>query len=1311
MNNKAGDILQCEKQLRDALHSDDKEKLRRKLALLKREYVKTAQRLQRAERLEAVRKHVRSRISEQNQLDHHSGSEDATASRVNSPSLILSTTNAEDQGSAQAQEHDPPDSDPSRRSQVIRFILPSESSPQPPDSCHDSGRGHRPSSALRLRSRRSRLRWERRSAEADHSAGVNLKAPEPSESIQGAITAEEEETVNWRGADTVNESEEKLSGQDSDSPSLLLTHWSAHKKAENGEEEKTENWKRQEKREDKTDVVRESPCEYLSSTEGGRLSVENREEGGVRKDEEEKKTCKGEENKKAEQTETVEDEKKFEKSQTSGDEKSLLDSCTLVEGLLFPVEYYVRTTRRMTSSQSQPDIQAVLFSQLSVGRQRRSRGRRSGTCSSSQRRTPSSPATSSTPPLPLNPSVVQPDSASAGDSLMASYAGLSPTVKPACPQRGRNKRRGRGRGRPQTPKYSIKCQDPQVVVTPDNVTSLYSLSQSLSRADGPNPIFISQKGVKEIDINPPVSASITASSQSSSGVAAVQSGSVSAQVEQVYPIFMKHSFKRKTPQQTIRGPSDWTSLLLPPASSPVQTPLLSLPPTSLCSLVGSLKSVDIHQDFHLPDEHFASLKLHKLRQVAVESGVEHFSTPSRNTRSSLRRSDFSDSWTTVPLLPTSSPTAAEMPLSDEKHKAADLPSFLPHCSENLTETLSSSSFTKEQTEGVENFEKVMVVVMQEIPEEPETIAAQVNIQCSLSAGNIHRSPTTDQMVPHPKISDPQTRSEQVSSEEQADDRGEGGAVQDQRSVAPEEKSRAEIQNFDWCGKEIPEEPPNTSTCSQDDEDEGEAAVNVQNALDPLDSKEPHLNLCEEKLPENKPMCATQLPDLLLTSHIPSAPCPFLSPRLPSTLLSSPALPSLGLTPHPAAGSLPLTLSPSAPSLSLPPPHSPSAQALPPPALSPCPSFPIESAVCPPLPCAQRHSSGSPTPTETPTMRRTLTLKAAAGGLLVDVCCFLRASGDLCVAAAGKWAVCLWSQSSASDWSLKHTWTFSEPVINVFPVLDAAGLICVTLGQLEIREVRVLSCSSLMQMLICEGVIQVVVGVSRSRVVTSSCSTMGSTLQVFALSDSSRSQRGQPLESPGVCVSALAPVDGLPDALIATDEDGRLFIWNTKTGQLLCKVQLEQSLSHSACLRGFSVSGALLVLLQHQHLSLPQEEDKTNLREDTPSEEPEMALFSLVATNPQTGRSVLVTQLTPPNAWHSRLFEADVNHSRVAALSPSGGVCVWGLGRGGGPQTLKAPEGEDWQLARWGEEDTLVIGHQNGDVSLYCCSADPTSSCL
>ncbi|NXM31011.1 PALB2 protein, partial [Oxyruncus cristatus] len=41
-----------------------------------------------------------------------------------------------------------------------------------------------------------------------------------------------------------------------------------------------------------------------------------------------------------------------------------LSSCTMVEGLLFPVEYYVRTTRRMSSCQRKVDLDAVILSQL-----------------------------------------------------------------------------------------------------------------------------------------------------------------------------------------------------------------------------------------------------------------------------------------------------------------------------------------------------------------------------------------------------------------------------------------------------------------------------------------------------------------------------------------------------------------------------------------------------------------------------------------------------------------------------------------------------------------------------------------------------------------------------------------------------------------------------------------------------------------------------------------------------------------------------------------------------------------------------------
>lgn len=330
-----------------------------------------------------------------------------------------------------------------------------------------------------------------------------------------------------------------------------------------------------------------------------------------------------------------------------------------------------------------------------------------------------------------------------------------------------------------------------------------------------------------------------------------------------------------------------------------------------------------------------------------------------------------------------------------------------------------------------------------------------------------------------------------------------------------------------------------------------------------------------------------------------------------------------------------------------------------------------------------------------------TLEAPAGGSLVDVCCFSSPSVGLCVVAAGKWAVCLWIQNSEFDWSFKHTWTFSEPVINLFPVPDSTGLILVSLGQLEVRQLRMLSCCSLRETLICEGIIHAVAGLSNSRVVSCSDTAEGSTLQVFTLSESSSLGRSQPLVSPGVCVSSLAPVEGLSDALIGTEE-GQLFIWNVKTGQLLNRVLLENSLSNTACLKGYSYSGVLLVLLQHQLLSsLDQEEKKPREKNLVLSEDRfKPALFSLVTINPMSGKSLLASQLCPPIGWTGRLCEVDVNQSSIVGLSQNGCVCVWELKESGTSQTMEAPEDEDWQLARWGEGDMLLIGHQNGDISLH-----------
>ncbi|XP_056136407.1 uncharacterized protein palb2 [Lampris incognitus] len=349
------------------------------------------------------------------------------------------------------------------------------------------------------------------------------------------------------------------------------------------------------------------------------------------------------------------------------------------------------------------------------------------------------------------------------------------------------------------------------------------------------------------------------------------------------------------------------------------------------------------------------------------------------------------------------------------------------------------------------------------------------------------------------------------------------------------------------------------------------------------------------------------------------------------------------------------------------------------------------------------------------MRWTHTLKAPAGGGLVDACCFSGPSGGLWVAAAGKWAVCVWDLTSTSEWSLIHTWTFNEPVINVFPIPDAAGLLCVTLGQLEIREVRMLSCSRLLQMLLCEGVVQAVVGVARCRVVSSSHSATVSTLQLFTLSEDSSKPTYEPLVSPGVCVGALAAVDGLSDVLIGSAEGGHLFIWNLRTGQLLKRISFGEGLSNTVCLRGYSDCGVLFVLLQHNLLnSLENEQKKYYKQDETVSMEVKeregkrITLFSLIAANPLNGKSTLATQLFEPEAWSSRLCDADVQGTSVVGLSQSGSVFVWELEGQGGSRVVWASETEGWQLARWGSGDTLVTGHHNGDLSLYRYTVNRTA---
>lgn len=433
------------------------------------------------------------------------------------------------------------------------------------------------------------------------------------------------------------------------------------------------------------------------------------------------------------------------------------------------------------------------------------------------------------------------------------------------------------------------------------------------------------------------------------------------------------------------GPGSWRSLLMP-SSPPAQTSLLPLASLSLGPLVNNLIKFDFLQDFHLPDDQFASLKLHKLRQVAVERGVEHFTSPSYNTRRSIRHYESchssSDPMMSLPLSLSLTPTVSDSPNPIEAKQTStqsvDLQNMLidhklpgPLTSQSLPEEFSSRENPGEQptenlhpesqahTTSTESVSVVQECAADCVDQCKDTVILNPYSHSSFLASNTHRS--IDRSVtlpPHINSADRPTGKENdyvisqsdeveikvISSEEQTDCPGVVYSLENHRSTNHQTGDKAIIQTlcFDCPLQRTPEEPSNTCTAVHectDIEAPGESPVqhlNVKSAA--KESKKfPEPTISPPRDSKNQDKCSPHHSvhsQLLLSPPLASAP--FITPHLHSSALpSSPTLPSLGVTPRPVPAAFPLTSSPSAPALNLPPPHSPSTQALSPPALSPC----------------------------------------------------------------------------------------------------------------------------------------------------------------------------------------------------------------------------------------------------------------------------------------------------------------------------------------------------------------------------------------
>lgn len=402
----------------------------------------------------------------------------------------------------------------------------------------------------------------------------------------------------------------------------------------------------------------------------------------------------------------------------------------------------------------------------------------------------------------------------------------------------------------------------------------------------------------------------------------------------------------------------------------------------------------------------------------METGLEHFTSPSYNTRRSIRRYESchssNDALTpySLPFSPTPTVSDSRNPTEVKQASTQSVDLQKSKVDDKLPGTPMSQALPKELTN-------------QENPEEQQTsnihLGKRTNINSSeaLSVSGDQckdkdvRIPSphsqnehldfnthgpTDQSVTTLHICSADRQRERnyevgikvISSEEQTNI----SAVENHMSAnhITEGRGMTQTLSFDCFLQKIPEKPTsNTCTAAHecnDVEAPGESPVqhvNVECAA--KDSKEsPEANINGDSQFEEKCLPHHSVHTQLLLSP-PLTSAPSLTPHLrSSTLPTSLTLPSLGPTPQVVPAALPLTCSLSAPALTLPPPHSPSTQALSPPALSPClslTSFP--SSQSPSFPRAQTKALYNPSQSDEPGMGPTIrrNLSGSSGGQLVQ----------------------------------------------------------------------------------------------------------------------------------------------------------------------------------------------------------------------------------------------------------------------------------------------------------------------------------------
>ncbi|XP_029424525.1 partner and localizer of BRCA2 isoform X2 [Nannospalax galili] len=291
----------------------------------------------------------------------------------------------------------------------------------------------------------------------------------------------------------------------------------------------------------------------------------------------------------------------------------------------------------------------------------------------------------------------------------------------------------------------------------------------------------------------------------------------------------------------------------------------------------------------------------------------------------------------------------------------------------------------------------------------------------------------------------------------------------------------------------------------------------------------------------------------------------------------------------------------------------------------------------------------------------------------------------CIVIACEDVVSLWRSLDMSQWEKAYTWHFTEvPVLQIIPVPDVFDLICVALGNLEIREI---SAESEKQVLLKSGNIKAVLGLAKRRLVSSIGTFGDQQVQIITFGENGGSKDEQFLMSPDETILAFAEVQGAQEALLGSTIMNNIVIWNSKTGQLLKKMHIDDCYQASVCHRAYSEMGLLFVVLSHSCVKESQSFGNP--------------VFQLLVINPKTTLSLDVLLYSLPQGQAGRFLDGDVKDHVAAAVLTSGTIAIWDLLLGHCTALLPPVSEQNWSLVKWsGTDSHLLAGQKDGNIFIY-----------